>query len=234
MSLNTISINENTWIFDEGGVRFFLLAGTKKALLIDSGMATKNALEEARALTDLPVSLINTHADMDHVGSNEEFQEFYMAPADADQYRKEHPGHEFVLLPAEDGMTIDLGERTVEIISTPGHTPGSIAILDIKAKNIYTGDPIQKNGSIFMFGQGRSMEAYIESIQKIMNMADRFERIYPSHGDAPVTADILPALSDGAKKILAGELTGQTVDMFGNKVNRVDVGVSAFLLAAGA
>ena len=232
MSLTVSKIDEKTWIFDEGGVRFFLLAGTEKALLIDSGMMTKNALEEAQAVTELPVQLINTHADVDHVGSNEEFAEFYMAPEDADQYRNTHPGHEFTLLPATDGMSIDLGGRSIEVIATPGHTPGSIALLDADAKIIFTGDPIQKDGNIFMFGPGRSMKDYAESIQKIMNMADRFERIYPSHGTAPITADVLPALLSGAEKVLAGRAEGQVIDMFGNPVKRADIGVAAFLLAA--
>ena len=48
--MNITQYNENTWIFDEGEVRFFLLTGTKEALLIDCGMQTKNALRRSTAL----------------------------------------------------------------------------------------------------------------------------------------------------------------------------------------
>ena len=70
-------IDESTYQYDEGGVRFFLLMGKKEALLIDSGMQTHNAKELVKELTDLPVRLFNTHTDVDHVGSNEEFDEVY-------------------------------------------------------------------------------------------------------------------------------------------------------------
>ena len=75
-------INENTWRIEDSGVRLFLLAGARMALLIDSGMNLKDALGVARSLTDLPVSLLNTHADRDHIGCNEQFESFYMHPAD--------------------------------------------------------------------------------------------------------------------------------------------------------
>ena len=84
--MEIISINENTWRIEEEGVRFFLLAGENKALLIDSGMQVHNAKEIAESLVDLPIELLNTHADMDHVGSNNEFDSFYMNPAEASNY----------------------------------------------------------------------------------------------------------------------------------------------------
>ena len=75
-------IYESTYQYDEGGVRFFLLMGKKEALLIDSGMQTHNAKELVKEMTDLPVRLFNTHTDVDHVGSNEEFDEVMMNPAE--------------------------------------------------------------------------------------------------------------------------------------------------------
>ena len=65
MDYNIIQMNENTWRIEDGGVRFFLLTGTEKALLIDSGMMIQNAKEIAESLTDLPIELLNTHADQD-------------------------------------------------------------------------------------------------------------------------------------------------------------------------
>ena len=44
---DTIQINEKTWRFEDDGVRFFLLCGTEKAALVDSGMNTPNAKEMA-------------------------------------------------------------------------------------------------------------------------------------------------------------------------------------------
>ena len=47
MEVKITQADASTWIFDEAGVRFFLLAGTERALLIDSGMMTRNAKELA-------------------------------------------------------------------------------------------------------------------------------------------------------------------------------------------
>ena len=80
-------IDEITYQYDEGGVRFFLLIGKKKALLIDSGLQTHNAKELAGELTELPLRLFNTHTDVDHVGSNEEFDEVMMNPAELVNYK---------------------------------------------------------------------------------------------------------------------------------------------------
>lgn len=82
MDYQIIQVNENTWRIEDGGVRFFLLTGTERALLIDSGMNVHNARDIAANLTELPLSLLNTHSDRDHIGSNEQFENFYMHPAE--------------------------------------------------------------------------------------------------------------------------------------------------------
>ena len=71
-----IQINDTTWRIEDNGVRFFLLTGTEKALLIDSGMNTPNAKEIAESITKLPVMLLNTHADTDHISGNGGFDCF--------------------------------------------------------------------------------------------------------------------------------------------------------------
>ena len=82
MECRIIPIDEQTWRLEEEGVRFFLLTGSRSALLIDSGMQTHNAKKLAEGLTALPLSLLNTHADIDHIGSNAEFDAVYMNPAE--------------------------------------------------------------------------------------------------------------------------------------------------------
>ena len=83
-----VQINQNTWRIDEKDVRFFLLEGEKDALLVDTGKVTDNAKELAETLTSKPVKLLNTHADLDHIRSNFEFEQFYMHPAEACNYYK--------------------------------------------------------------------------------------------------------------------------------------------------
>ena len=63
MNYEAIQINNDTWRIAEDGVRFFLLAGKERALLIDSGMMVHNARKIAESLTKLPLSLLNTHTE---------------------------------------------------------------------------------------------------------------------------------------------------------------------------
>ena len=227
METNINRIDENIWSFEEPGVRFFLLAGTERALLIDSGMQTRNAKELAEKITSLPLSLLNTHADPDHIGSNSEFDSFYMHPAEASNYynSQKRTGS---ILPVWDGDIIDLGDRPLRIITLPGHTPGSIAVLDVKSRRIFTGDPVQ-DGRIFMFGVQRELHAYRHSLLKLQKHAESFDEIYPSHGTCPVKPSLIMELYEAAGKILDGQITGQQGDMFGNPIVAYDVGSATFL-----
>lgn len=225
--MEIISINENTWRIEDGGVRFFLLAGENKALLIDSGMQVHNAKEIAEGLVDLPIELLNTHADMDHVGSNEEFDSFYMNPAEASNYYNTNK-KTGTIIPVSDGDIIDLGGREIEIITLPGHTPGSIAALDINNRVLISGDPIQ-DGDIFMFGVQREMHAYLLSLEKLEKYKERFDTIYPSHGTFPVGPELIDALHEGAIRVMNGEVEGSDAEFFGTKIRRYDVGVAGFL-----
>lgn len=227
MNYEVIKINDNTWRIEDGGVRFFLLAGTEKALLIDSGMTVHNAKDIAESLTDLPVSLLNTHADRDHIGSNEQFESFYMHPDEEPVYRRS--GKPGVIIPVKEGDRIDLGDRELRIIELPGHTPGSIAVLDESARVLISGDPVQRHGRIFMFGAHRNMEAYIESLEKLEEKTGLFDEIWPSHANIPITVDTIRLLHDGAQDILAGKVQGEETEMHGTEIIAYDLGFCTML-----
>ncbi|MBQ8549620.1 MAG: MBL fold metallo-hydrolase [Lachnospiraceae bacterium] len=210
-----IQMNETTWRIEDGMVRMFLLTGTKEALLIDSGMNTPNAKEIAESITDLPVKLLNTHADGDHISGNEAFENFYMHPLEEGNYR--FRGRTGTILPVQQGDVLDLGDRPLEIIDLPGHTPGSIAILDVKNRVLIGGDSIQ-DGRIYMFGEHRNLPDYIASLEKLSAYEGRFDEVYASHSTVSVDPGIIPKLIVGAKQILAGEAVGEEIDMFGKSV----------------
>lgn len=224
--MDTVRLSDDTWIFDEGGVRFFLLCGSERAVLIDSGMQTHNAKDLASELTSLPIFLINTHADMDHIGSNAQFDAAYMHPCECRNYYRSQKGGK--TLPLWDGDVVDLGGRPLRIIHVPGHTPGSIAILDVLNRRIFTGDPVQ-DGRIFMFGDQREMHSYIQSLWRLKEYSSEFDEIFPSHGSYPLSADIIPKLEDAAVRILSGEASGKAENLFGREITAYDMGVATFL-----
>lgn len=229
MAHEVIQINENTWrIEDNNHVRFFLLTGTQRAILIDSGMQVNNAKEIAMELTNLPIMLINTHADRDHVGSNHEFESFYMHPSEASNYYKTQ-GHTGDYTPIVEGDVIDLGNRPLEIIALPGHTPGSIGILDVNNRVLISGDPIQ-DGLIFMFGVQREVNTYLKTLKKLDTYKDRFDTIYPSHGSFPVYPELIDKLYDTVLEILDGKYEPAVEEFHGMKVHRFNTDVAGFLM----
>ena len=181
----------------------------------------------AAALAGVPVLLLNTHADRDHTGSNGEFGSFYMHPADEPQYRLSGQGGQ--VIPVRDGGEIDLGNRKLRIIHLPGHTPGSVAVLDISRRVLISGDPIQEHGRIFMFGEHRDMREYVRSLEKLEKETGNFDEIWPSHADIPLSPGVIGKLREGAEKILNGEAAGHEADFFGNKIMVYDLGFTSFL-----
>ena len=209
-----IRINDNTWRIEEEGVRFLLLCGTEKAALIDTGMNTPDARKIAEGLTDLPLILINTHADPDHISGNSAFEEVYMSPDEEENYR--FFGGQGKILPLREGDTIDLGARVLRILDIPGHTPGSIAILDEANRVLISGDTVQ-DGKIFMFGKMRNLDKFIESLRHLSEFTSEFDEIYAMHGTFPVKPELIAELIEGAEQIRRGEVEGKVVEFFGNR-----------------
>lgn len=222
-----IQINADTWRIEDQGVRFFLLTGREKALMIDSGMTLTNARDIAQTLTDLPLELLITHADGDHIAGNGSFDWFYMHPSEASNYYNSQPRTgEF--RPVFDGDVLDLGDRELEILALPGHTPGSIAILDRKHRNLFSGDPVQ-DGMIFMFGVQRELHAYICGLRRLETRLGEFDAVYPSHGTCPMEPSMVGTLADRAEGILAGTYAPESDVIFGMPVTKYVVGEAVFL-----
>lgn len=207
---NIVKISDHFWIIEENGVRSFLFEGDRSAMLIDTGFGTLQLHKMVTELTDLPVYVVNTHADKDHTGCNRDFKDIYMHPAEMDQYKNKLPNGCRVedVSPLWEGDIIDLGFWKFEVILTPGHTPGSIMLLEREKRMLISGDTVQ-DGDIYMFGAGRNIWAFQNSLKKLIDMSDTFDSIWPSHGSYPLTTEIIPGILQGAQDLIAGKLTEQ-------------------------
>ena len=203
-------VAEHFWIFEEDGVRSFLFEGTDRAMLVDTGFGTLPLADMAAELTPLPLFVVNTHADKDHTGRNREFRQICMHPAEMERYQNALPEGCSMedVRPLWEGEIIDLGHWRFEVILTPGHTPGSIMLLEREKRMLISGDTIQ-DGTIFMFGSGRNMLAFQSSLQKMLDRADAFDAVWPSHGNCPLKPDIIPGVLRGAQELLDGKLPAQ-------------------------
>ena len=219
-------INDDTWRFEDDGVRFYLFSGTERAALIDTGMNVPDAKSIAEKLTDLPLILINTHGDPDHISGNGAFENVYMSPNEEENYRA--CGGKGKITPVHEGDVIDLGDRPLRIIDIPGHTPGSIAILDEKNRVLVSGDSVE-DGNIFMFGAMRDIDQYIDSMKHLQEYTDRFDDVYAMHGSFPVKNDLVGKLIEGAELIRNKKVEGNKVNVFGKEVVLYKFSYAGFL-----
>lgn len=225
-----IQVDEGCWRIEDGGVRCFLVVGTEQAVLVDTGFGTGDLPAAVAGVTQLPVMLVNTHADGDHIGGNGQFAACHMHPAEFDRYATKKGAGVDAPRPLWEGDVIALGGRQLEVVLIPGHTPGSIALLDREHRVLISGDSVQ-DSSIYMFGPGRNLPGYIASLERLAGMAGLFDRVYPSHGSSVLAGEVLLPLLEGAKKVLRGEIAGKPREVNGMQVMEIDVGVAKFLYA---
>ena len=124
---------------------------------------------------------------------------------------------------------IDPGCRPLEVIHLPGHTPGSIALLDKNRRMLFSGDPIQ-DGEIFMFGVHRDMDAYQESLKRLQRRISDFDSIYPSHGTMPVAKELIGQLIDCAGQVGNDEIPWEMADRFPVPVRAYHTKAATFLM----
>lgn len=236
-------IHDAVWrISDHDEDNIYLLEGKDSALLIDTGIGAVDLADYIKRITSLPLIVINTHGHPDHVGSNNQFESVYAHPNEFEmirqftskemhktmlQYMVQVPVPDSVkfnpsdssfmttLKPVKDGQHIELGERIIEVIYTPGHTKGSICLLDEKNKLLFTGDNIKSLVWMHM-EESEPLEIYLNSLRKVQGMAIRFDSLLPGH-DAPIRKDFLDEQITCVKTILDGSCEAKPYEsMVGN------------------
>lgn len=196
---------DNFYVLDDGRVRQFLIVGTDEALLIDTGFEDSGVYEAVRKITDLPVKVIMTHGDGDHSGGLKEFGRCRLN--EADWHLAEGRGAK--LEPLNEGDVFECGGYRLEAIAIPGHTYGSMAFIDRAKRLLLPGDSVQKEGPIFMFGEDRNLDLFIESEKKLCALADRVDTIIPCHSSYPIGPEYIGRDLEDAEMLKAGKLTGE-------------------------
>ena len=206
-----VSVGGKAWRIEDNGVRAILFEGDERALLVDTGFGNNGSLKAVvDSMTDRPVTVVNTHADPDHIGCNGEFETVLMHPAEFATYHARKPG--MPVTPVWEGDIINLGGRSFEVIHIPGHTPGSICLLDRENRILLAGDSVSCT-PIFMFGEGRSLQAHRESMRKLLSLQDAFDVIWAAHGPLEVEKEQICRLIEAADGIEEGKVEGKDTEM---------------------
>ncbi len=208
-------LKDHFYSIEEGHVRCFLAVGEREALVIDAGIE-KGLKEKVRTVTDLPLRLILTHADPDHTTAASEFDTVLAHPSEM-AYLRSRQKEVLRPQPVWEGDHFDLGRFDFEVILIPGHTPGSIALLERKHRFLLSGDSVQ-NGVIYLFGDARNDEAFISSMHKLRRRQEEFDLIYGSHGTVEVPLCRIDQCREMVERIQSGQLNGVIADRFDNGV----------------
>jgi glyoxylase-like metal-dependent hydrolase (beta-lactamase superfamily II) len=213
----------------------YLVLGKDRGVLIDAGNGIGNMKQLVDELTDLPVSVLLTHAHIDHIGSAHLFDEVAIynnreaiariqagvphdraagsidteskyvwkpLPESVDpatfEIRGVNPTSTF-----EEGDIIDLGGRRLEVIFTPGHSPGSACFLDLDNRLLFTGDHFYP-GPLYAHGSNVDLNQYAASNDKIAQRVAEYDYVLSAHNEPWVKAEIIPRVTEGFEAIIAG------------------------------
>jgi hydroxyacylglutathione hydrolase len=176
----------------------YLILGQTRAVLFDSGSGTRDIGGVVANLTKLPITVIVSHLHFDHLGGIGPFGQAAMI--DLPETRADVSGgffkpsrYEYMglidgrvapsfrvaewLVP---GAVIDLGGRTLRVLSTPGHTPSSVALFDAPNRRLFIGDFIYPT-TLYAFLPGASLSAYQATARMLLGMLPTDTVLWTAH-----------------------------------------------------
>ena len=204
--IQTTQFAPNFYLLYDGRVRQFLLTEPERALLIDTGFPDSGVARAVAAITDAPVTVVLTHGDRDHTGGLADFGTAYLHRADWPLVE----GRTF--RPLAEGDVFTCGGYRLEVLEIPGHTAGSIALLDREKRLLLPGDSVQKRGPIYMFSSRRDLGQYLQSLRRLAALEPEIDTVLPCHHEAPIPAAYITKTLRDAEALRRGELPWEVHD----------------------
>ena len=192
-------VQENTYVlYNEKGA----------CCIIDPGCYFAS---EEQALTDFieqnhlkPTFLLNTHCHLDHIFGNRFVQKKYgltlhlhpaekavldYGPAMGQLWQLPFENYEGDLIYLNEGDTVMLGEDELQVLLTPGHSPGSISFYDKEAKFLISGDVLFQGSVGRTDLPGGDFAILEESIKTKLYALPEDVIVYPGHGGSTTIGD---------------------------------------------
>lgn len=231
----------------------YLIIGSEQAMLFDTGMGIKDISLVVSQLTDLEITVVNSHTHFDHVGDNHRFDSvqvfdcefainmlingqpnetlihdlkielftngypegfdpdaYAIQPMRADQIHKLHHND-----------LIDLGEREIMVLHTPGHSDDSIVLHDRTNRIVFTGDTFYPDWLFAFFDDewGKSDPMiYAETMRGLAKLEPELDYLHPSHNVPLVTPEILPKVAEAFIAVNNGEAEYTNSELYGYQI----------------
>ncbi|MBQ3904367.1 MAG: MBL fold metallo-hydrolase [Eubacterium sp.] len=226
----TEKIGDGIYLINEfDSTNCYLVVGSEKALLIDCGTGFCNLREAAEKLTDKPIILTATHGHVDHIGGAGQFEELYLHKADCGLFNKIQTAvpvrklfvafsgvikengfsksdvkkgkYKTKIIPFDSNFVFDLGDRKVTVHHTPGHTKGSVALIDDREKFIFSGDNVCD--ALWMHLPGStSLEEWLPSAEWLYQMSGEY-RVFWGHRTPELSKEYIGKVISWGKEIIS-------------------------------
>ena len=159
----------------------YLFISEQELAIIDPGDEADKILTQVKETKTKIKYIINTHFHFDHVLASDELRERTGAEVLIHEDEKK-----FIKFKVDKFLKekdkIRIGSTVLEVIHTPGHTPGGICLLG--KEMIFTGDTVFKNGYGRTDLKGGSSEKLKDSLKRLSGLLNPGITVYPGHGES--------------------------------------------------
>ncbi|MBN5565536.1 FAD-binding protein [Pseudomonas aeruginosa] len=175
--------------------------GRERDVLVDSGSGLVSLREQLPWLTERPLLAVASHTHFDHIAGHHEFAERLAHPAEAeilaapdgdntlarayvgDEMFEAHPEcplcyaeYRVRAAPAtrliDEGDVLDLGDRVLQVLHTPGHSPGGISLWEAATQTLFSGD-IVYDGPLVEDAYHSNLDDYASSLARLRELPVR-------------------------------------------------------------
>ena len=217
-------IDKETYIISEyrhwEETHCYLLIGSERSLLIDTGLGICNIFDFIANLTDKRITAVATHIHWDHIGGHKYFPDFYAHVDELNWLSGDFPltmeqikgmvidrcelpkgfdvnNYEFFqgkpTRVLKDNDVINIGGRSIQIIHTPGHSPGHMCFWEKERGYLFTGDLVYKD-TLFAYYPSTDPYSYLKSLERISTLP--VKQLFPAHHSLDIQPEILIRMRD--------------------------------------
>ncbi len=221
---------------DSPAVNMYLVRGSQQSLLLDTGFGVADTLRSfVEELTDKPIICVVAHGHPDHAGAAGLFDTVYMNHRDEGllpvalsyerrmgdvfgdaqvsdpelkAYCEAHivPAESFHYVDLEDGAVISLGDVIFDVLAIPGHTNGSLALVEREKRYALVSDAFSFRTALVSLPPEKrvGITAYRDGLQRFLGAITPETKLFWGHQDGFVEHCIPEDMLKACNEVLDG------------------------------